>query len=285
MKRRSTMHMLLASLLCASALSVHAAADTPATAASPQLARTLQSLADKADATWNRRDAAAMAAMYARDATSTIGGGIRLKGREEILAYFTASFGKLPAGMTHRTVVRRIEPIGDMLATDSAVFIEVPDGAGGKRVAREFFTFGLVRPVGQDWEFVAVRAAREDNFLPQHIDVAFAGGDARMPGEGGAVARDVDGCAAGIGTEQHVLAALVDPGEAEQALAEPGRRAVVHVVVARIVLAPGALGAAAVGDDGRLLPVDGRRRQCQHPQGEGAHQARQRGQHDGFRNA
>ena len=158
MKRRSTMHMLLASLLCASALSVHAAADTPATAASPQLARTLQSLADKADATWNRRDAAAMAAMYARDATSTIGGGIRLKGREEILAYFTASFGKLPAGMTHRTVVRRIEPIGDMLATDSAVFIEVPDGAGGKRVAREFFTFGLVGPVGQDWEFVAVRA-------------------------------------------------------------------------------------------------------------------------------
>ena len=32
------------------------------------------------------------------------------------------------------------------------------DAAGGKRVAREVFTFGLVRPVGQDWEFVAVRA-------------------------------------------------------------------------------------------------------------------------------
>lgn len=158
MKRRFAMQSLLASLLCAAALSVHAAPDTPAVEASPQLARTLQALADKADAIWNRRDAAAMAAMYARDATSTIGAGIRLKGREEVLAYFTQSFGKLPAGMTHRTVLKRIEPIGDMFVTDSAVYIEVPDGAGGKRLAREFFTFGLVRPVGSEWEFVAVRA-------------------------------------------------------------------------------------------------------------------------------
>lgn len=158
MKRRSTIPMLMASVLCAAALSVHAAPGAPEQAPSTQLAQALQSLADKADATWNRRDAAAMAAMYARDATSTIGGSIRLKGRDAILAYFKDSFGKLPAGMTHRTVVKRIEPIGDMLATDSTVFIEVPDGAGGKRVAREFFTFGLVRPVGQEWEFVAVRA-------------------------------------------------------------------------------------------------------------------------------
>jgi len=154
MKRRFAMLSLLASLLCA-ALPVHA---EPGAAPSPQLAQTLQALADKADATWNRRDAAAMAAMYARDATSTIGSSIRLKGRDEVLAYFTNSFGKLPAGMTHRTVVKRIEPVGDMFATDSAVFIEVPDGAGGKRVAREFFTFGLVRPKGADWEFVLVRA-------------------------------------------------------------------------------------------------------------------------------
>jgi len=158
MKRRFAMQSLLASLLCASACSVHAGADTPVQAPSAQLARTLQALADKADANWNRRDAAAMAAMYARDATSTIGAGIRLKGRDEVLAYFTQSFAKLPAGMTHRTVLKRIEPIGDMLATDSAVFIEVPDGAGGKRVAREFFTFGLLRPAGTEWEFVAVRA-------------------------------------------------------------------------------------------------------------------------------
>jgi hypothetical protein len=34
----------------------------------------------------------------------------------------------------------------------------VPDGAGGKRVAREFFTFALVRPTSHGWEFVAVRA-------------------------------------------------------------------------------------------------------------------------------
>ena len=162
MKRFIGMHACALVLLSAATLNIHAAEVAPAPAAastvSNQLAATMTALADRADAVWNKRDAAGMTALYAPDATSTIGGAIRLKGRPEILAHFTKSFASLPEGMTHRTVVKRIEPLGDMFAVDSAVSIEMPDGAQGKRVLREFFTFALVRPAPGGWEFVAVRA-------------------------------------------------------------------------------------------------------------------------------
>jgi uncharacterized protein (TIGR02246 family) len=162
MKRFLNMHACAATLLSAVLVSAGAAepAARPATtsAVSNRISATMSALADHADAVWNRRDAAGMTALYAHDATSTIGAAIRLKGQPEILAHFTKSFAGLPEGMTHRTVVKRIEPLGDMLAVDSAVSIEVPDGAQGKRVVREFFTFALVRPKPGGWEFVAVRA-------------------------------------------------------------------------------------------------------------------------------
>lgn len=162
MKRFTSMHACTLVLLSATVFGTHAAESTSApnvpSAVSSQLAASMTALADRADAVWNRRDAAGMTALYAPDATSTIGGAIRLKGRAEILAHFTKSFAGLPEGMTHRTVVKRIEPLGDMYAVDSAVSIEMADGAQGKRVLREFFTFALVRPVAGGWEFVAVRA-------------------------------------------------------------------------------------------------------------------------------
>lgn len=162
MKRFVNMHACALVLSCTAILPVQAAGTAPAataaTAPSSQLAAAMTALADHADAVWNGRDAAAMAALYALDATTTIGRDIRLKGRPEILAHFTRSFAGLPAGMTHRTVVKRIEPLGDMFAVDSQVRIEMPDGAGGTRVLREFFTFALVRPAPGGWEFVAVRA-------------------------------------------------------------------------------------------------------------------------------
>lgn len=160
MKRFVSMHACALVLLSAAILPVRAAGPAPAavTAPSSQLAGVMTKLADHADAVWNARDAAAMAALYAPDATTTIGRDIRLKGRPEILAHFTRSFAGLPAGMTHRTVVKRIEPLGDMFAVDSQVTIEMPDGAQGTRVLREFFTFALVRPAPGGWEFVAVRA-------------------------------------------------------------------------------------------------------------------------------
>jgi len=159
MKRFVSMHACALILSCAAVLPVRAAEPLPAAAApAAQLAATLSALADRTDAVWNARDAAAMAALYAPDATTTIGRDVRLKGRPDILAYFTRSFAGLPAGMTHRTEVKRIEPLGEMFAIDSAVTIEMPDGAGGKRVLREFFTFSLVRPAAGGWEIVAVRA-------------------------------------------------------------------------------------------------------------------------------
>lgn len=124
----------------------------------PELANRLQKVADAADDAWNRRDVAGMLARFAGDATATIGGTQQLTGRAQLRAFYINSFKGLPPGMTHRTVVRRIEKIGDMYATDSAVYLEMPDDANGKRVVREFFTFALVRPAGDDWEFVAVRA-------------------------------------------------------------------------------------------------------------------------------
>ncbi|HEU4853633.1 MAG TPA: hypothetical protein VFT37_15905 [Telluria sp.] len=131
-----------------------AKAETPP----PELARALQAVADSADDAWNRRDPAAMVAHYADGATATIGNNQQVSGKGELLAFFTNSFKGLPAGMTHRTVVKRIETIGEMKAVDSAVYLEMPDGAGGKRIVREFFTFALVRPGNHGWEFVAVRA-------------------------------------------------------------------------------------------------------------------------------
>jgi uncharacterized protein (TIGR02246 family) len=111
----------------------------------------------KADDAYDRRDAATMASFYAPDGSTTVSGQ-HFKGKADILAFFTGMYKTLPAGLTHRTVLRRAERIGDLYATDNDVFLEVPDGAGGKRVVRQFFTFTMVRPGPDGWEIVAVRA-------------------------------------------------------------------------------------------------------------------------------
>ncbi|MGZ5182026.1 MAG: YybH family protein [Ramlibacter sp.] len=141
-------------LLCAAALPAHAAEPAEPTLSLPP---GMAALARAADDAWNRRDPAAMVAFFADDGTSTIG-KTELKGKAQMLDYYTGSFRNLPPGLTHRTVVRRVERIGGMVATDNAVYIEAPDGAQGRRVLREFFTFSLLRPVAGGWEFVAVRA-------------------------------------------------------------------------------------------------------------------------------
>lgn len=152
-KLRGLARVFTAAMVFATAASAHA---TPA--AQPDMKRTLQDVADAADGAWNRRDAVSMAAYYNEDATTTIGATHKLSGKAQILDYFTASFKQLPEGMTHRTVVERIEKIGDMYATDSSVYLEFPDIGEGKRLVRKFFTFALVRPGHHGWEFVAVRA-------------------------------------------------------------------------------------------------------------------------------
>jgi hypothetical protein len=88
MKRCLSMHACALALLSTFVLPLQAADPAPASSAAPaasgQLAAVLTAFADHTDAVWNGRDAAAMAALYAPDATTTIGRDIRLKGRPEI---------------------------------------------------------------------------------------------------------------------------------------------------------------------------------------------------------
>lgn len=151
----SMLRRAAAALFCAAIAPADAAAQVAGQPAEVELA--MHELAQRADDAWNRRDAAAMSAFYAADATSTIGAQA-LKGRAQMQAYFTNSFARLPAGLTHRTVLRRIERIGELVATDNDVFLEAPNGDGSKKVVRQFFTFTLVRPRAGGWEMVAVRA-------------------------------------------------------------------------------------------------------------------------------
>lgn len=124
---------------------------------SPEEATELAGVAASADQVWNARDAAALTNYYHPDATSTIG-QVQLSGKPALRAYFDNSFKNVPAGMTHRTVVRRIEKMGELYITDSAVYLEMPDGASGRKTVREFMTLGLMRRAGSGWEFLHVRA-------------------------------------------------------------------------------------------------------------------------------
>lgn len=149
------MKQLFATLILA--LAAGAATAIDAAGLERPLTESLAAVARSADQAWNERDAQTMAAYYDDNATASIGATF-LSGKEAIRDYFTKSFSRLPAGMTHRTELRRIVRIGELYAADSAVFLEVPDAEKGKRVVREFFTMTLLRPAGNGWQFVALRS-------------------------------------------------------------------------------------------------------------------------------
>lgn len=155
---RTLNRLAAAALVFGATLCLGAGANAAPGAITAAEQESLASLAKASDEVWNRRDAAALAAYYASDASSTIG-TVQLAGRPAILDYFTKSLKAVPAGITHRTVIKRLEKLdGDLIAVDSAVYLEMSDGAQGKRLVREFFTFGLLRKAGSGWEMVAVRA-------------------------------------------------------------------------------------------------------------------------------
>lgn len=143
--------------LAAAALIVTAGQAGAQAPQAPNLGAQLQALATTMDQVWNARDAAGLSAYYAGDATLTIG-ATALKGRPAIEAYFSQSLKNVPAKMTHRTVIKRTETIGDLLAVDTAVFLELEGEQGGRVLVREFFTFTLLRRQGEDWKVVAARA-------------------------------------------------------------------------------------------------------------------------------
>lgn len=145
------MKSLLASLLLCASITATAAPVTP------EEQTELAAVAANADRVWNARDAAALTNYYSEDATSTIG-QVQLSGKPALRAFFDNTLKSVPAAMSHRTVVKRIEKMGDMYLTDSAVYLEMPDGPTGRKVVREFMTVGLMRRAGTGWEFLHVRA-------------------------------------------------------------------------------------------------------------------------------
>lgn len=149
----TTLRAFAGAALLALAGLVHAAPAVPVANLDPKLA----AFAAAVDQSWDKRDHAAMAKYYAPDATATIGNA-SLKGQTEILGYFTKSLAQVPAGFTHRTVVTRVEKLGNYVVTDNAVYLEKPNAASGKDLVREFFTMTMLAPKADGWEIVAVRS-------------------------------------------------------------------------------------------------------------------------------
>ena len=142
--------------------------------------RAVEAAAEEADANWNARDAAALAAMYSDDATLLVGGREpMLRGREAVLAYFTTSFARAPASLHHTTTVDRMIVLApdlvwadtrvalDDIAVDGTAVegpavegtaVEGPAVDGRRTRVRDFHTLTLLRRTDGQWKLHAVRA-------------------------------------------------------------------------------------------------------------------------------
>lgn len=132
------------------------AADCESAAEAPRL----QSLADAVDARWNARDAAGLSAHYGPEATLSLEpSALHLQGREAVQRYFEQSLGKLPPEMRHLTRVQRASALpGGLCLTDSQVLLQREAADGARSAVAEFRTYTLLRPRGEGWELLAVRA-------------------------------------------------------------------------------------------------------------------------------
>ena len=152
--------------------------------------RAVEAAAEEADANWNARDAAALAAMYSDDATLLVGGREpMLRGREAVLAYFPKSFARAPASLHHTTTVDRMivlapdlvwadtrVALDDIAVEGTAVESTTVDGTtvdgttvdgtavegtaddGRRTRVRDFHTLTLLRRTDGQWKLHAVRA-------------------------------------------------------------------------------------------------------------------------------
>lgn len=142
--------------------------------------RAVEAAAEEADANWNARDAAALAAMYSDDATLLVGGREpMLRGREAVLAYFTTSFARAPASLHHTTTLDRMIVLApdlvwadtrvalDDIAVDGTAVegpavegtaVEGPAVDGRRTRVRDFHTLTLLRRTDGQWKLHAVRA-------------------------------------------------------------------------------------------------------------------------------
>ena len=79
-----------------------------------------QALFDRMCAAWDRADAAAVAATYARDGRLVIPFGDALDGRDAIEAGFAEHFGGILAGTTTTIAVDDVRSLGDRLSVVEA---------------------------------------------------------------------------------------------------------------------------------------------------------------------
>lgn len=144
-------HLILAlALLAAPAL-----AQQP----SPADRAALDALAAEADAAWNEKNAARIAAVYTEGASLRLSGGAAIEGREAIRSNFDRNFAARHGTMRHITQVDRAELIGPHLAlSDAGVRVEQLQADGSWKLMRTFRNVSLARREGKTWKLHLVRA-------------------------------------------------------------------------------------------------------------------------------
>ncbi|MCV2363522.1 hypothetical protein LNV23_08685 [Paucibacter sp. DJ1R-11] len=160
-----TRTVLLLTLLSSALNSPVLADDTPpvdtfagCAANAPKAA--LQAFAEKVDAFWNARDAGALAALYASDASFAVAAdNVQLSDREQVQAYFNHSFQTLPADLKHKMSVSRVKRMGEFCSMDSRAVIGRIKADGSMNAMVEFSAFWVLRPTAQGVEVQAVRVA------------------------------------------------------------------------------------------------------------------------------
>jgi len=152
---------LLSSALSAPVLAADIApADAFAGCAADVSKAALQDFAEKVDVYWNARDAAALAALYASDASFAIAADhVHLSDRTQVQAFFAHSFKTLPADLKHKMSVSRVKSMGKFCTMDSRALIGRIKEDGSMSASAEFSAFWVLRPTAQGVEVQAARVA------------------------------------------------------------------------------------------------------------------------------
>ncbi|HYF23547.1 MAG TPA: SgcJ/EcaC family oxidoreductase [Caulobacteraceae bacterium] len=148
--------LLLAALTAAAVV-----ATAPAYAQSQADREALRALAAEADRAWNVKDADAMAALYAQDASLLfVPRYAKVEGRDAIRAQFQTAFAGRQGNMRHVTTVGDLVFSGpDAVFSDSYVRVEQVNPDGTATLVRWFVNHSLaVRGEDGVWRLKAVRA-------------------------------------------------------------------------------------------------------------------------------
>ena len=119
----------------------------------------LAALAGEADAAWNAKDAARMAAAYAEDGDLRLGDGPAIEGRNNIAAQFRSAFAARQATMRHVTTVDHADLIGpDLAVSDAGVRVEQRQADGSWTLVRAFRNVSVAVRERDGWRLRTVRA-------------------------------------------------------------------------------------------------------------------------------